>query len=173
MKRPLPKLSEEYDSAIIVQIISASCTTVGIAALIAHSLVTYVHSKRTRMTALRANAVFSFQDDDNSWPMIEWTESDDTKNVAIFHFGDPEEPEEGSWLMHSGHEISGDEGLSWQNSRIDWNVADIEHLKTLFVVVKHIMGVLSWSSSDALQLYGGINPPTSSTEYVPRELNLN
>ena len=100
--------------------------------------------------------------------MVEWTETDDTKNIVFFHFDDSDDPGEGSWLMHSGRDESGDnESFVWAESRIDWNVSDVEHLKILFSVVQHVLNLLSWSASDILELYCGISLPNeSATEYI-------
>ena len=76
-------------------------------------------------------------------------EDDDTEGVAIFHFDEGAEPEECSWLMHSGRENTLSDGDYWQSSRIDWNVAAVDHLKTLFIVAQHVAELLQWPASDA------------------------
>lgn len=61
----------------------------------------------------------------------------------------------------------------WRQSRIDWNVADIEHLKLLFGVAQHILGLLEWPIADALKLYRHINSSDHSiSEYLPTEVTL-
>jgi len=81
-----------------------------------------------------------------SWPIVEWTESDDTHNIAIFHFDE----EQCSWIMHSGLPTKDD---GWKTSRVDWNVSDVEHLKILFGVAQHTYGITEWDPQDILQIY--------------------
>jgi len=105
--------------------------------------------------------------------MLEWTEEDETKTLAIFHFEDPEKPEDGSWLMHSGRDVVTTDRRYWQQSRIDWNVADVAHLKILFGVAQHMLGLLEWPIADALKLYRHIISNNNSiSEYVPTEFTL-
>jgi hypothetical protein len=112
------------------------------------------------MVALRATAVYMLNNDD-LWPVIEWIELDGTARLIIFHFDELLGPEEGGWLMHSG--VS-DDCSPWQKSRIAWNVATVEHLKILFSVVQHILGVLEWSVEDAMKLYCQIPSDDDSEE---------
>ena len=137
---------------------------------IAKTLMSYVHSRNTRITALRATPVYLFNDEENSFPLVEWTEEDDTKSVAIFHFEDDEKPEEGSWLMHSGRLVGKSKSpRRWKQSRIDWNVANIEHLKILFGVAQHMLGLLEWPPSEAFKIYCNMKSNTTSvTEYLPK-----
>lgn len=119
------------------------------------------------MIALRATAVYMLNDDDNVWPVVEWIEIDGTARLAIFHFDDLAGPENGSWLMHSGLSGNGD---CWRQSRVDWNVADTQHLKILFRVVQHVWGVLEWSVEDAMKLYCQIpSDDNSDKEYILRK----
>jgi hypothetical protein len=109
-------------------------------------------------------------DDDNVWPVVEWIEIDGTAQLAIFHFDELVGPEEASWLMHSG--LLG-EGDCWLQSRVDWNVADVEHLKILFRVVRHVLGILEWSVEDAMRLYSQVpSDNNSDKEYVFRKPEL-
>ena len=171
--RSFPKLSADYDVGIITRIILASCeTTMRIASLIANSLIAYLDSRDTRITALRARAAYLFSDN-QSWPIVEWKEQDDIMTIAIFHFDDIAEPDEGSWLMHSGRCVADNtmpEKYRWQQSRIDWNVAEIYHLKILFGVLQHMLGLLEMSAIDAFELIRDINSNNSLslTEYVPK-----
>ena len=148
----IPTLSTN-DVGIITERILDGCETKRIASLIAHSLVDYLQVRQTQMTALRAAPAYLFNYE-KSWPMIEWTECDDTKTIAIFHF-EEEEPEEGSWLMHSGKILAFEATTThlWQKSRIDWNVANVGHLNTLFNVAQHMLGLLEWPAKTLEQLY--------------------
>jgi hypothetical protein len=150
--------------------ISVACSTIRIASTIDNTLISYLRSRNSRLTTLRATQVHLFNDEENSYPLLEWTEEDGTTTLAVFHFEDPDKPEDGSWLMHSGREVGTSDRRYWQQSRIDWNVADIEHLKLLFGVAQHMLGLLEWPIADALKLYRHINSNNHSiSEYVPQE----
>ena len=103
------------------------------------------------MIALRATPAYLFNRE-KSWLIIEWTECDGTNAIVIFHF-EEDEPEQGSWLMHSGQVVSiEDTSLRrWTKSRIDWNVANVRHLKTLFNVAQHMLGLLEWHFANTLE----------------------
>jgi len=103
-----------------------------------------------------------FNNDEESWPVVEWTESDGMAMLAIFQFDDFGELKDGGWLMHSGLADGGPEGSPWSNSRIDWNVSDVEHVKLLFKVAQHILGVLLWPIASALKLYCGVDSDKTS-----------
>jgi hypothetical protein len=168
---PITTSSEDIDQTAILQTIVESCaTTVEIATLIAHLIVTYLVSRQTPMKALRASAVFLLTGD-SSWPVVEWVECDGRKNIAIFHFEDQDEPEDHSWIMHSGVGPFDDrtsETRRWRSSRLDWNVGDISHLKTLFKVAQHLLGVLEWPTVDAYRLYCEQTVTSHSIEeYIP------
>jgi hypothetical protein len=144
-----PKLSSN-DVRIITQTILESCRTEKIASLIAHSLVDYLRVRQTQMISLRATPVHLFNRE-KSWWIVEWTECDETNVIVIFHF--EEEPEQGSWLMHSGQVASTEDTplRRWKKSRIDWNVANVQHLKTLFNVTQHMLGLLEWRFANTLE----------------------
>lgn len=172
-RRSLPNLSADYDVAAITRIILAGCeTTMRIAFLIANSLITYLDLRETQITALRAIPAYLFSDN-QSWPIVEWKEQDDIMTIAVFHFDNIDEPDEGSWVMHSGRRVAGDtipEKNRWQQSRIDWNVAEIDHLKILFRVVQHMLGLLEMSPMDALEIIRDISSNNSLIliEYFPK-----
>ena len=83
-----------------------------------------------------------------------------------FHFENVNQPEDGSWLMHSG--IPYTTKQCWRRSRLDWNVADITHLKILFGVAQHTLGVMEWPVEDTINLYSHISSQNySSNECDP------
>ena len=102
-------------------------------------------------TRFRANAVYLFTNDEQSWPLLEWMETDGTKAMAIFDLDDPDDPMTYSWLIHSG--IGAEAHAPWTRTNITWNVADMSALKTLFGVAQHVLGILEWRTEDALKLY--------------------
>jgi hypothetical protein len=87
-----------HDTALsaIVSTIRTVCLPIKITITIAKTLMSYVHSRNTRITALRAIPVYLFNDEENSFLLVEWTEEDCTKSVAIFYFEEDEKLEEGS-----------------------------------------------------------------------------
>jgi hypothetical protein len=165
LRKPIPALKANYDRGSVRTIICPACASEEIATLITSALLDYSQTRKTRMAALRATPVYVFNNDQDSWTVIEWIGTDGIAGLAIFHFDDAHEAEQGSWLMHSG--LACAEGDSWRNDRIDWNVRDVEHLKILFGVVAHVLGVLEWSVEDAFKLYCRI--PTD--HYSDKELH--
>jgi hypothetical protein len=168
-RRIIPTLPTKSGGSIILQRISAGCASLEVASLINRSLMAYVSSRNARIKALRCSKVLWFTDDKTSWPLVEWVEDNGTSNLAIFHIEDPNEPRQGSWLMHSGLGVSDEASKNrcWENSRIDWDVADIDHLKTLFGVAQHVAGMLEWSVADAMKLYYERNTEEeSASEYI-------
>jgi hypothetical protein len=169
-QRPIPELSAKYGVENIRKIISCACATDEIVTLITYSLLAYLKRKDSQMTALRAIPVYMLNDDEDSWPLIEWTESDGVASLAIFHFDADAEVEEGSWLMHSAMPNDHELDNGWRNSRIDWNVGDVEDLKILFRVALHILGVMNLPVEDARTLYCLVKADDNSEiEYIPKE----
>lgn len=169
LQRPILELYGNI-LATIVPIISVACSTIKIAATIARTIVSYVYSRNSRMVALRATPVHLFNDEEKSWPVVEWTEEDDTRSLSIFDFYDIDNPEKGSWLMHSGRQVLVSDRRYWKQSRIDWNVADTEHLKVLFNT-QHMLGLLQWGVTDLLQLHQSLHSKyISANEYVQKNL---
>ena len=139
--------------------------------MVAQSIMSYVESRKSRITSMRATPVYLFNSEQTSWPMIEWTEMDNVWTLAIFHFENVNQPEDGSWLMHSGIPYA-TKGC-WRRSRIDWNVADINHLGILFGVAQHALGVLEWQVEDTIELYNHISSQNYSiNEYGSRNILL-
>ena len=161
-QNPLPSLPAQYNLETVRERISSACPSPEIATSIAHSLVTYMHSTKTHIKALRATPVYMLDNDEDSWPVIEWTASDGMAMLAIFHFNDVAQLKDGGWLMHSGVADGGPEGSPWRHSRIDWNVGNVQHIRQLFKVAQHIFGVLLWPIASALKLYCGVDSEKSS-----------
>ena len=167
LRRPISERFSKYHFNNIRQIISSTYVSEETATLITHAILEDLQSRGTQMIALRATAVYMLNDDDNMWAVIEWIEIDGVARIVIFHFDELAGPEEGSWLMHTG---LSDDGDCWRTSQVAWNVADVEHLKILFRVVRHILGVLEWSVEDAMKLYSQIpSDDNSNEEYILRK----
>lgn len=140
--------------------ISTCCATARVACVIAQSLMTYVQSRKSQITSMRATPIYLFNDEQRSWPMIEWREKDNMWTLAIFHFENVNQPEDGSWLMHSG--IPYVTKQCWRRSRIDWNVANVNHLKILFGLAQHALGLMEWPVEDAISLCNHISSQNCS-----------
>jgi len=129
------------------------CNSLQVSYAITNQITEYETSRNTKIVALRVSEVQQLANDEDSWTVVDWIEEDCLKCLVIFHFEDAAEP--GSWLMHSGRD-GGENTHSclWQESRVDYNVAAMSHLKTLFGVAQHLLGVLVWATADATILYG-------------------
>jgi len=112
-----------------------------IASLIIHMLFSYLRMQNAHLIAFRVSAVQLFADGETTWPILEWIEDSCREGVAIFHFDGEPEPQECSWLMHS-------EFPKGQNSRVDWNVATVSHLKTLFMVAQRVLQLVQIQEAD-------------------------
>lgn len=168
-KIKLPEIPLNYDLAFIIQTITASCLTLRLASVIAHSIFQFLQSRGARIIGLRASVETSFTNEDLTCPIVEWKESDGTDIIALFHYDEAFEPEECSWVMHLGVGRSSTRatGSVWQRSRVDWNVASVSHLKTMFGIAQHILGVLKWPTADACRLYGdSASDNHSDEEYI-------
>ena len=148
---PIPPVPKNAPQAHVVRIINEACER-DTAIFIANSLVLYLGKRGTSMTGLRAIAMEMFtqvSEQGPSWPIIEWIESDETHNVAIFHVDE----EQWSWIMHSGLPTADGAKGDWEASRVDWNVSDSDHLKILFGVARHTYGISQWDQEDILKIY--------------------
>ena len=117
------------------------------------------------MTAFRATVVYPLINNENSWPVVEWKEDEDTEVIAIFHIqNEPDGVDACSWLMHSANGVHTEENATsrWKRSSIEWSVRQLGHLKTLFGAAQHVMGILEWSVADALPLYCQSRPENCS-----------
>jgi hypothetical protein len=154
-QRPIPTSPGGCSAETITKKIAESCNSVRASSVIADSITAYETSRRTEIVALRVSEVYLFSNDDDSWTVVEWIEQDSLKCIAIFHFDHLAESEDGSWLMHSGYNelVHADSTRLWKESRVDYNVAEIAHLKTLFGIAQHVLGVLQWAIADAVILY--------------------
>jgi hypothetical protein len=137
--------------------------------MIARAVFDFLQSRDARMVAFRISVERLFMNEDVECPILEWKESDGTEIVSLFHFHDAFEPEECSWAMHLGvgRNDTNPNGPFWQSSRVDFNVSQLSHLKILFGLAQHILGVLQWPSADARRLYGdSVSTQDSEEEYL-------
>ena len=130
-----------------------------------HHLQTYLRSNSIRLTAFRASVVYSFSNDDESWAILEWVDTDGTQAMGIFVADVYDDPTTCSWLIHLAN--SEPDGVHGTGTRICWDVTDISVLKRLFQGAQHALGLLQMPMEDALKLYSQehIEDPTSE-EYA-------
>ena len=167
-KNTLPEVPLKYDLAFIIQTIASTCLPLRLASVIARAIAQFLQSRNARMVRLRASIEKSFTNEDSECPIVQWNEADGTDIIALFHFDEAYEPEECSWAMHLGVgrlSLPNTRGRLWQSSRVDWNVAKVPHLKTIFGIAQHILGVLQWPTADALRIYGNSASENNSDEY--------
>ena len=166
-QQPLPLLPEKWTVVVIVQVITGACITVSMATFIADSLLMHVFSRNMNLTGLRANPLYLFSDDEKVYPVIEWSESDKSSSVAIFHFENQKKHCErcsASWIIHSFVNTAQDQ----EKSRLSWSVSHISHISLLFVLAQHLCQVLRWSDQDMLDIYCDRNlTDCELPEYLP------
>jgi hypothetical protein len=126
--------------------IEHACATPGTGVCLAALLVTRLNSRGTKLVALRATPARYFSDT-ILWTILEWVESDGLMALAIFHFDDPEQFSDGSWVMHhaQGYRQRGSFAFpEWASCGISWDVTQMEHLKVMFCVVEHMLRMTRW-----------------------------
>jgi hypothetical protein len=167
-RKELPPTSEGFDPLTIQEMIS-QWTTHEAAKSITQSLAVYQQTTNAHMTGFRASTVYSFTNNEHSWPVVEWKEDDDTEVLAIFDT-EPHVVQTGlcSWLMHHGVGINqGKEPRRWKKTSISWSVLCISRLKVLFRAAQRLLEILEWPVLDAMRLYC-----TSSSEDCSSETYL-
>ena len=116
------------------------------------------------MCGFAVSVFYPFAREDHSWPVVQWIEGEDKEAFAIFEVD--VNTTGCSWIIHRG--VRSDPESSWRNASIEWNVADIGHLKTLFYAAQHLFGILEWSSADSHKIYcEGDFMECSQEEYEP------
>jgi hypothetical protein len=173
-RRAISTSPEVYSIERIAETIAKSCDSDEISSVVTHSIAAYLTTRNRQIVALRATEVYSLVSDEDAWLVVEWLESDDLNCIAIFHFEDDLEVRSGSWLMHSGYQSPSEGPGSWNSSRVDWNVSEIDHLQILFGVAQHLLGILEWSVEDSVALYCQRQHLQEEVrgEYVPVQLEL-
>jgi hypothetical protein len=122
-----------------------------------------IQSTSITMRGLVVSVFYPFGREDHCWPVVQWTEGDDTEALAIF------EVDLGtnicSWIIHRGTRV--DNESAWNEASIVWSVTHIGQLKGLFHAAQHLFGILEWSSADTHKIYcEGSFVNSSQEEYV-------
>jgi hypothetical protein len=165
--KPIPEGNVDF---ITISKLVSVWTTPEVAQRIVCCLQKHFAATDATLTRFRASIVYSMTDDEIAWPVVEWTENDDTEVIAIFYIDEDAPPEVCSWLMHYGVGILEDSknGMRWEKTYISWNVGGIDHLQLLFEAAQQLLGILRWSPQDILQLYCKRDLANlSSEEYFP------
>ena len=143
---PLPGLNPVHDEQLVFQTIRSACMTASIAT---NLLLRHGRKRNTHLAALRANPLYVFSQD--AYPVIEWRETDNSRNIAIFYVEDQKECVQCrlSWLMLSVTNTAENQ----EKPRLNWSVSHVSHIRLLFNLAQHLFGVLQWSNEDKLDLY--------------------
>jgi hypothetical protein len=170
-KRPLPQMCEPSDSSTLQEI--ANCTGAEVSIVVDRALQRYLRSKNVSIQAFRASVVYPLAEDDFSWPVLEWTEGDGTKVLAIFEVDADTEPPVCNWLMHQGIQGGRTDDSRWMNASVMWRVTEIDCLRPLFGAARHLLGILDWTSADAHNLYcRGTLESCSDEKYVTFRIRI-
>lgn len=112
------------------------------------------------IVSLRAWVIYSFSDQDESWPVVEWNDGINTSALAIFDFDD-----NGfcSYVMYYSPR-----GNNYHGSLV-WMVSSLGCLNVLLQAAQHMLGILNWSKADAMKLYCETEAsPCSKEESLPK-----
>lgn len=119
-----------------------------------------IQSTSITMRGLIVSVFYPFGRDDHCWPVVQWTEGDDTEALAIFEVDLATNI--CSWIIHRGTRVDNESG--WNEASIVWSVTHIGQLKGLFHAAQHLFGILEWSSADTHKIYCEGNFVNSSQE---------
>lgn len=147
-KYPLSFLSPDRPSSRFDAL--SDRTGPNIARTIDGTLQALLHSRDAGMTAFRALVIYPFKKNDKSWPMIEYSEDNGTRVLAIMALDDDDSPESCSYIMHSIHSSASQSSCL---TDLTFNVSDFKVMKTLFQAAQHVWGLLQMPEEDAMILY--------------------
>ena len=155
-QKGVPTYARDCTISDIHGTIEDACATSGVGVCLAALLVARLNSRGTKLVALRATAVRYFTND-FVWTIVEWVESDGLMALAIFHFDNPEQFSDGSWVMHhgQGYRQSGTLAFSdWTSGTISWDVTQIGHLKMMFCISEHMWRITQWPPNIVMAVFG-------------------
>jgi hypothetical protein len=150
------------DSAYRQEMIRA-CTN-DTTAVTLNALIGSITTNPSSIRGFRASVVYSFANDPSSWPLLEWTEGQDTHVLAIFEMNHASDLTDCNWLVHYRHQNHGPSGDQGSRAQLSWRVTHLNHLQTMFEVAQHLHGILGWSTLDAHRLYCERNYENCSDE---------
>jgi hypothetical protein len=168
--QPISQSPADLDSIGILETLFKAfikfCSPLKTILSVAQPLLQHLHSRNARVTSMRATVIYPFRSDDYPWPLVEWTERDNSGGMAIFQID--ERSEVCSSLIHYSEQSLGREtNAPWGKCSIIWRIANLGDLKRLFGGVQHTLGISKWSTEDYLKLYRQSNPgECSEHEYL-------
>ena len=160
---PQPSVPSSFDSPESFAIIAALSNYIFpfLARRIGIFLEPYLSSRSPPVTDVRAVVIPSFQNDEESWPIVQWKELD-TKQMAIFMM----DPAIGilSCLFHSATGQEQNE-LQWPCSYLTWYLETMDHLFDMLEVVQQVLGLSQWQDPGMVdQLFDPTQPICSEEE---------
>jgi hypothetical protein len=154
----LPEYPAPPDWVTITNVIS-SATNTDMADEIVDCL-QHLQDAHNPIVSVRAWVIYSFSDQDESWPVVEWKDGIDTSALAIFDFDD-----DGfcSYVMYYSSKENG------CGSSLGWMVSSLSCLNVLLQAAQHMLGILNWSKADAMKLYCETDAsPCTKEESIPK-----
>lgn len=148
---PLPVLDSKWISDTIV-----NSLPLDIAPLVVKAFLQDLQLRDARITAIRATVVYAISGNESPWSILEWIENNNTEAMAIYQIADSGFC---GYLMHLNVFLPSSETADIRPSRclqhcfVNWKIANITQLKTLFGGVRHLMELLTWSVDDLCRLY--------------------
>ena len=133
---------------------------------IARLLESYYRSQSsTTISGLRASSVNLFNEQISPWPVVEWIEGADIYVTAVFKTDHPTL----CYILHFGVGSRWEvEGRHWRQSSLAWVVADVDHLRDLFTAAQRILGLVSLSDAEVINLYSEYTAAQFNDEYCSR-----
>ena len=168
--RPLSEVDPTNTEQSVFRAVRGTCANASIATSITKLLLTHVRKKGGRLETMRANPLYVFSK--HAYPVVEWTENDNSKYIAIFYIKNPDDQctqcrqnkkdciccvdqEEScvqcrlNWLVLSVI----DTAENGEESRLNWSVSHPSHIRLLFSLAQHLFEVSKWSDEDKLNIY--------------------
>jgi len=118
----------------------------------------YIAACHEHITGFKAGSV-KLLNDEESWPIVEWREGQDTEVLGMFKVADQGVPCD--CLFHYG---TGKDPKRWRQSVLSWQVSDTAHLAALFGVAQHVLGMLHWSEDNVVNMFLGAIPSEHTPE---------
>ena len=115
---------------------------------------------QAQITSFRALMIYPMTDEEQAWPLVQWSEKGGRRSLTIFAM-ESDASGECSWLLHRS------EGKG--QTTLVWKVSGMSTLKTLFQAAQHLSGIMEIPKQDALKLYGGQNYEDFSPEEYPNQ----
>ena len=143
-----------------------NCTSDAVAITL-ERLIGFISANASSIRGFRASAVYPLANSGPSWPLLEWTEGEDTEVMAIFELNGVTDLAECNWLVSCRYNSHGPSGGQGRSGSVNWRVTQLRHLKMLFEVAQHLSGILAWSPEDTHRLYCDRSFQRTGEKYDP------